>query len=225
MNSVNETPVKTQEPAMPTNLSTINSSKSYILDPLSVIIKLAILSFSPIGTKINISKNCILLQQVGAFQSFVRFLQKNNKNDIQYIYNPIELACEHFLGDDMLQEFPNITKLFESAINGLKRLIETYSKSPVIILCLNYYINLITNFIGNSYNDELFKIDNMTLYYEQKLLDKLSQRWTEDKLQLVLELNDYLIKNDVTQDNVTCLEMFMKGMDEETQTIVNFVEE
>ena len=46
---------------LPENNNNINI-KSYMLDPLSVIIKLAILSNKPIGTKILIQDNVIYFQ-------------------------------------------------------------------------------------------------------------------------------------------------------------------
>ena len=44
-----------------------NNNKKYILDPLSVIIKLVILSKKDIGTKISVSNNVIYIQEVGIF--------------------------------------------------------------------------------------------------------------------------------------------------------------
>ena len=65
----------------------------YILDPLSVIIKLAILSNKPIGTKICISNNIIFLQDPGPFQAFCRYIFSTTKSDIQYIYNLYSVLC------------------------------------------------------------------------------------------------------------------------------------
>jgi hypothetical protein len=76
----------------------------YILDPLSVIIKLAILSNKPVGTKICISKNIIYLQEPGPFQSFCRYIFSTNKTDIQYIYNPIQLACQNYLSKEVVNQ-------------------------------------------------------------------------------------------------------------------------
>ncbi len=39
----------------------------FILDPLSVIVKLAILSNKPIGTKLFISNNVVIFQEPGPF--------------------------------------------------------------------------------------------------------------------------------------------------------------
>lgn len=194
--------------------------KTLLLDPFSVIVKFAVLRYKPIGTKINISNNCILIQEVGIFQSFVRFFQNNNKDDLYLLYNPIEMACEHYLSDKIVDSAPNIIDLFESALLGIKNVIETYKSSPMIVLCLNYYTNIISNYLGDTYNEELFICDKMTPHYKQAILDKMSSRWTTDKIQLVLELNDFLNKNEKSEDSVNCLELFMKGMDKETQEII-----
>ena len=58
----------------------------FVLDPLSVIIKLAIISNKPIGTKICIDNNIIYLQEPGPFQALCRYVFKSNKTDIQYLY-------------------------------------------------------------------------------------------------------------------------------------------
>ena len=63
---------------LPENNYNINI-KSYMLDPLSVIIKLAILSNKPIGTKILIQDNVIYFQEPGVFQAFCRYVLKTNK--------------------------------------------------------------------------------------------------------------------------------------------------
>ena len=71
--------------------------KLFILDPLSVIVKLAILSNKPIGTKLLIQNNVVYFQEPGPFQAFCRIFYKSNKTDLQYMYNPINIACLHFL--------------------------------------------------------------------------------------------------------------------------------
>ncbi len=77
--------------------NTNDNVKSYILDPLSVIIKLAIISNKPVGTKIMIQNNVIFLQEPGIFQAFCRYVLNTNKSDLPYMYNPIHAACQFFL--------------------------------------------------------------------------------------------------------------------------------
>ena len=82
--------------------------KTLILDPLSVIIKLAILSNKPVGTKLLIQNNVIYFQEPGPFQALCRVIYKSNKTDLQYMYNPINIACTHFLSKAFIDKTPRI---------------------------------------------------------------------------------------------------------------------
>ena len=94
--------------SLPENNNNINI-KLFLLDPLSVIIKLAILSNKQIGTKILIQNNIIYFQEPGFFQSIVRIFYKSNKTDLQYMYNPIQIACSTFLTKEGIQKHPICT--------------------------------------------------------------------------------------------------------------------
>ena len=100
--------------------------KLLILDPLSVIIKLAILSNKSIGTKLLIQNNVIYFQEPGPFQALCRVIYKSNKTDLQYMYNPIQIACQTFLSKENIQKTPRIKSLFICAQLGIERLKETY---------------------------------------------------------------------------------------------------
>ena len=67
--------------------NTNDNVKLFILDPLSVIIKLAIISNKPYGTKILIQNNVIFFQEPGVFQAICRYVLNTNKSDLQYMYN------------------------------------------------------------------------------------------------------------------------------------------
>jgi hypothetical protein len=195
----------------------MNSEKvknDFLLDPLSVIIKLAILSNKPVGTKICILNNLVHIQEVGPFQSVVRYWLKNNKSDLHYLYNPIELACDNFLNEDMIDEYPTIIVLFGSALKGIDKLKETYKDHSMVILCLNYYSNIISNHLSEYFNEDLFKDNDITELYTDELVEKLNSRWTNEKLIVVLELNNYL------SNNINCIETFMKNIDKETSEII-----
>ena len=195
----------------------MNSTKvenDFLLDPLSVIIKLAILSNKPVGTKICILNNLIHIQEVGPFQSFVRYWLKNNKSDLHYLYNPIEIACDNFLSMDIIDEHPTIIALFNSALKGIDKLKETYKEHSMVILCLNYYANIISNYLGDNFNGDLFREDNISELYTDDLVEKLNNRWTNEKLVVVLELNNYL------SNNINCIETFMKNIDKDTSGII-----
>jgi hypothetical protein len=202
------------------NQDQINNYNLFILDPLSTIIKLAIISFKPIGTKISICNNLIGIQEPGLFQPIVRFVFKNNKTDLHYIYNPIEFACKKYLSETFTSKMPNIVKLFECGLKGLLNLCETYKNSPTSIICLNYYSTLILNYLNKPFNKTLFKPDIMTKFYTADLIDKVIKKWTDVKLQAVLDLNQYLLTNDNSTDNLNCLEIFMMDFDLQMQKLL-----
>ena len=185
----------------------------YILDPLSVIIKLAILSKKEVGTKICISTNIIYLQDPGPFQAFCRFIFSSNKTDIQYLYNPIELACQHYLSKTSIQQNPKIKDLFKCAQNGIIKLMETYKNCSVMRLCLNYYFSIITNHLEEKNNDSLFRKDNMSVFYTNDMIQKLTKIWSTEKIKIVLNLTTYLTNNETADTDVKSLETIMDGID------------
>ena len=204
------------------NITQINKTNiliQYLLDPLSVIIKLAIISQKEIGVKISISNNILYIQEAGVFQSIVRYYFNSNKGDLHLLYNPIELACKHFLNSTN-STYKSIKNLFICALKGLKKLKETYNDYPLIIICLNYYSYLIKNYLDENINNNLFKKDELSSYYTDEIINKLNNYWTTDKIKLVLKMSEYLYNNDNTIDSIQCLEVLMKGIDLNTQKLL-----
>ena len=185
----------------------------YILDSLSVIIKLAILSKKEVGTKICITTNIIYLQDPGPFQAFCRFIFSSNKTDLQYLYNPIELACQHYLSKTSIQQNPKIKDLFKCAQNGIIKLMETYKNCSVMRLCLNYYFSIITNHLEEKNNESLFRKDNMSIFYTTDTIQKLTKIWSTEKIKIVLNLTTYLTNNETADTDVKSLENIMDGID------------
>lgn len=195
--------------------------KMYILDPLSVIIKLAIISNKPVGTKLLITNNIIYFQEPGPFQAFCRFIYKSNKTDLQFIYNPINIACSYFLSKTFLAKTKRMKQLFISAQNGLKKLIETYKNCSIITLTLNYYYVILTNHINEVYNEDIFVKDNLTCYYTKEVCEKLNNEWTDEKIKVILDITIFLTNNNNNPNNVKTLETIMNPIDTNTQSIIS----
>ena len=193
--------------------------RTCILDPLSVIVKLAILSNKPVGTKLLIKNNIIYFQEPGPFQSITRMVYKSNKTDLQFIYNPINIACLNFLSKSFAEKTPRIKNLFLCAQNGLKKLMETYKSCSIITITLNYYYSLLTNHIGQTYNESMFVKDNLTCYYTLLINDTFNKQWTDEKIKVVLDIITFLGKND-NPNNVKSLETIMEDIDKNSQNII-----
>ena len=204
---------------LPDNNSQINL-KTFLLDPLSVIIKLAIIGNKPVGTKILISKNIIYFQEPGPFQALCRMFFKTNKTDLQYMYNPIEFACKQFLSKEFVKTTPRIKNLFTCAQNGIKRLIETYKTNSIICLTLNYFNVIITNHVEQTYNETIFNKDGMTSLYTKELLEQLNNYWSQEKIKVVLDLITFLTNDKSASSNVKSLENIMETNDIELSKIL-----
>jgi hypothetical protein len=189
--------------------------KLYVLDPLSTIIKLAIIGNKPVGTKIYINENIIYLQEPGLFQALCRLYYNTNKTDLQYLYNPIYYACQTYLADKFVDKTPAIKKLFSSAIVGLARLKETYKSCPIIPLCLNLYISVIENHLDEHLVDSLFKKDAMTTHYDATTLSTLNNFWNNDRIKVVLDMIEFLCKDYSASSHVQSLQIFMTTTDTE----------
>ena len=197
----------------------------YILDPLSVIIKLAILSNKQVGTKICIDKNIIYVQDPGIFQSVCRYAFKNNKTDLQFLYNPIEIACKQYLNTKTVQQYPKITDLFKCAQNGLLKLIETYRSCSIMRLCLNYFYAIISNYFvllqDNKFIDVFFRKDIMTSLYTEEINENLQKLWSPDKIRIILNITSYLsILNENAETDVKSLETIIDSIDKQVQKIL-----
>lgn len=198
-----------------------NDIKLYLLDPLSVIIKLAILGNKLNGTKIMISKNIIYYQEPGPFQALCRILYKSNKTDLQYLFNPLNIACLHFLSKPFIDKHTRLKSLFICAQKGLHKLIETYKQCSVIAILLNYYYALLTNHINSTYNETIFVKDGITPYYTETFNELLNKQWTDEKIKIVLDIVTFLNKNDNSTHNVKSLETIMEEIDKNTQLLIN----
>ena len=193
----------------------------YILDPLSVIVKLAILRNKPVGTKFRISDNVFYIQEPGPFQALCRLYFSSGKADLQYLYNPIQIACATFLNTRFCDKTPQIRKLFQCAISGLDRLKETYKACPVIVLCLNLYVNIIENYLEEYMNEKLFKKDAMTAVYDVATISTLTGIWTVDRIKVVMDIIEFLCTDNLAANNVQSLEIFINNIDLMMPQLVN----
>lgn len=127
----------------------MNECPPFVVDPLSLMTKLAELSKKRVGTKISIMNHEIVIHEPGMFQGIVRYYNNSNKHDLRYLQVPIEIACTKYIilpkDDEIRVEF---VKLFQEAARGLEILAKTYESDPMVVMCINQYMNIIHNSIS-----------------------------------------------------------------------------
>ena len=119
-----------------------------ILEPLQAMIQLALLSYCPIGTKLSISENILIIQPPGWGQGLKRKYNSDKKNDLVYLFNVIKRFHKFydFLKKDGNQDETELFNiLVKHAALGLSNLIQTYSHSDGDHLSqtLRMYIQLV----------------------------------------------------------------------------------
>jgi hypothetical protein len=201
----------------------IYQNKTDILDPLSVILKLYIYNFKPEGTKISVSNNKIVLQDIGIFQGSVRKIFGDSKNDINIIFGPVVYACLKYLSSDERDKYLYIFEVVSASLNKLKL---TYAGNE-IVYNIEQIKNIIDSFISkkdydisllvSNYNNNGFKI-------KQNIYDHINTVWTPERKQILLGYI-YEIKTFVSQEYenelILSLSSFLNCMDITTKNIIN----
>ena len=96
-----------------------------ILEPMQVMIQLALLAHSPIGTKISVSNNILRIQPPTSMQGVVRWWNNDNKDDLYYLFHAIRRYYKWYKSqDDDVYKY-----ILVWAIKGIDKLSETYNKA------------------------------------------------------------------------------------------------
>ena len=129
--------------------SVINKKKerfNVILEPLQAVIQIALLSFAPNDSKLNIYNNILFIQIPNWNQSILRTYYNDSKNDIFFLFNVFTRFTKFYqhlkLIIDPKDTQLNMFKLLqETATNGIDKLLQTYrhTDNPAILHTLNLY--------------------------------------------------------------------------------------
>jgi hypothetical protein len=114
-----------------------------ILDPLTTMIKLALLGFKQDGTKLAIDANRIYFQEPTLFQGFWRWAYGNKRYELHHLLNPILKAVKRY---DI--NTSSIKMIFQCSVIGLDKLKSSYNNaSNVVNHSLDLYMSIINNVI------------------------------------------------------------------------------
>ena len=130
------------------------TARNVIIDPFSCLMKLSLLRFLDIGTKISISDNRINFNTPSYFQGFIRFIYGDNREHLHNLYLPIQKCVEWFWND----KDADMTYMFNNAVIGLKMLKTAYSEYATIHHTIDYYIIILMQ--KQSYNIDIYRITN-----------------------------------------------------------------
>ena len=169
--------------------------KNIIIDPLSCLIKLSILKFCPIGTKISIGDNMITILDPGLLQGTYRFVKGDGREDLHNLYVPLIKSIEWYWNEDNNN---NIKSLFDFAINGLEILRASYPHNSTITHTLDLYIHHLTSKQTKTLQNKDIKINENS----NEIHEYLKQLWNQREIHIIIELlleYEKNIKNNKTE--------------------------
>jgi hypothetical protein len=196
------------------------------LDPLTTLIKLAILPYKPEGTKLSIDSNYINYSENTILQFAIRTYLGDSYNDLRDLNKTLHKAVAWFYDDHKLKY------LFEYAIQGLEKLKSTYGNTGKAD-AVQSYIDILAGFNRRNIieinkekekikehkkNKELKEqpneqVSNKTIEdHELKIHDILKTIWSEDDKEIVyrffLKLKQSNNQEDI-EDNINGLETLL----------------
>ena len=211
----------------PTNIKSIydtfkghsKEKHDMILEPFQVMTQLALLSFSPIGTKISISGNILTLQLPTISQGIIRWYNSDSKDDLYYLFHAVRRFYKWYRNRNTVI-FQYILSL---AKKGLETLIKTYSNSnkDSITHTLILYKALLDVNTSEMFDNDYCEIDKLfstiTELYDTKMLNviynilqNIENEKTDDfkqnyinGLQLILNPTNARIRRWI-QENLAC---------------------
>lgn len=116
---------------------TSRKDKNQILDPVSTAIKISLLKYRPVGTKLGLGKNRIYFHNPTLYQGLMRHVQGDEKSDIHVVICALEDFVVRYNSAN-----PDILYLHKAIIDGLTRLMDCYGTPDENIVSqnINYFI-------------------------------------------------------------------------------------
>lgn len=111
-----------------------------ILEPLQAILQIGFVSFYPVGTKIAIKHNMLVIQPPNYSQPVSRWYNNDTQDDLCYLFNVFSRFTRYY--SFMESEHPELHRLLVSnAQAGIDKFIRTYSDTnrPHILHTLSMY--------------------------------------------------------------------------------------
>jgi len=190
-------------------LSKRKERSDMILEPFQVMVKLAILSNCPVGTKISVSDNILHVQKPTMIQGVVRWWNSDNKDDLYYLFHAIRRYYKWYKS----QNHKIYTYVLKNAILGINQLINTYStcNRQSITHTLSLYKNIL-----DLENPELFKDEEEDSANIDNVFKNIKNIYDDKSLKIIynmLHKIDDAETQDIKDIYINSLEIFLVPLD------------
>ena len=160
------------------------SNRNLILEPFCCIMRIILLEYKSIGTKISIQNNSILYNDPSLFQGILRSFYGDNREDIHNLYSPILKGFEWYnIGESNMNRY-----FFEKLIIGLEKLNSVYDENTIIYHSISHYITMIKDLLETN---DLTKFKDIRKQ-ESPLIDNLRNIWDSDEIYIIYKNLNYI---------------------------------
>lgn len=193
-----------------------DNNNKQILDPLTTIIKIALLNFYDIGTKIGIINNSIEIQETSFFQGTYRWGTGDSRTKLYNLKEPIQNCLLWF----PYLKYKELKVIYEYSIKGLEKLKTCYCNlegdGNNTIHLIEYYISIIKNNLNEEKNIE------KSIILNKKIQIDIKKIWDKEDIKLINIYFQILIKKDCeNKDNIiNSINQFLKDKDLKTQSFL-----
>lgn len=152
-----------------------------ILEPLQVMVQLALLKYCPIGTKVSVADNILQLQFPTMFQGVWRWYHQDGKDDLYYLFHAIRRYYKWYKNQN--------TKIYafvlQEAISGLENLMITYEKCEQTSII--HTLQLYKNVLGME-SPDLFKENTEETINIDKVFEKIKDMYDQKLLKAIFNI-------------------------------------
>jgi hypothetical protein len=197
--------------------SKIKGKQNIILEPLQVMVQLALLSFCPIGTKITINNNILSLQTPTITQPINRWFNYDKKDDIYHLFQVIKRFIKWYNNGPNANNgiINNIfySILVEQSKKGLDNLIKTYQNCEMltIIPVLNMYKELLNTCDINKIHLEE-KAETIELSEINKNIDQIFFNISTIYTKEIIDVIFYILQLLKTETNIHIINNYIDGL-------------
>lgn len=135
--------------------------KSYIIDPLTSLCKVALLHFMPEKTKLAISHHVLYVQGYSYYQWIERMKNGDSRIDISHLNTPLLKAIKWYIldGSDKIpmdaDTYQSMRTIAKFAVKGLVKMqANTYGNDLAIKVSLQYFINMLRDALAGIWSDD-----------------------------------------------------------------------
>jgi hypothetical protein len=187
-----------------------------ILEPLQAILQISLLAFYPVGTKLTIQNNILMLQPPNYSQSMARWYNNDTKEDLYFLFNVFHRFNKfyaHCKPDNGSVQHRLHVLLIDLAKTGINQLIRTYGQTdkPHILQTLTMYKFIL---------DEQLSPE---LMMPPPIANAVTSSSKPYKMKPILNEDDEPKSSEMTSSNNTVDDIFITIVDVYTPELLNII--